>query len=347
MSLLGVILQWFWRPASRPRKAGKAPVPTRPLPGPAKKATREADPEREAAPAIDPGVFQRGILELDGRLSRSDREFLAEFEELLDHGKIPFALPPAAAIDVMRLVDNPQITVQKLSGSIAADPALAGSVLKMANSPLYRGGFVVSNLHTAVVRLGIRNLRMLLLTVVLNSTRVKGKPFQIVSSLTWKHSLLCAQLSSQLAPKAGLDPELAYMAGLFHNVGVLALLASSRKYAMKERRKISSKALVTLLQRRAYALNTRVVKDWNLPEEVGNAVKWYREAQALPDRSRYATLVALANALCKHHGVWVERKRLESGDLQSSLGLRDRDLPRPGEVMGLAQKIERAAVLVE
>jgi HD-like signal output (HDOD) protein len=255
----------------------------------------------------------------------------------------------------MRLVDNPRTTVQNLAVAIAADPAVAGSVLKLANSPLYRGSFVIANLHQAVVRLGMRNLRSMLLAVVLNSTRVKGKPFQSYSTLTWKHSLLCAQICSELARESKLDPEHAYMAGLFHNVGVLAVLSAARKLAVRQQKKISAHGVLELLSRHAYALNGTVIREWNLLDEIVTAVTGYRSWQEMPQDgdtpapgTRYAALVDLSNALCKHYGIWVEYDHIAMAEhpAMEFLGLGPEALPARDWVLATSAKIERAAGVV-
>ena len=51
-----------------------------------------------------------------------------------------FAVPayPATALRLRRLIAGDRYTVPQLAEIVASDPALAATVLSMANSPLYR-----------------------------------------------------------------------------------------------------------------------------------------------------------------------------------------------------------------
>ena len=76
---------------------------------------------------------------------------------------------PDAATRAMAIAKDPNSSLARLSAVIERDPALAASILKLANSPLYRTSCASVSLHQAVVRLGLRECQNLILTVGMRS----------------------------------------------------------------------------------------------------------------------------------------------------------------------------------
>jgi HD-like signal output (HDOD) protein len=359
----------------RPRVAPQAPAPVRPAPPAARGAPAQGAPASSrpveptaatpgaataATPSIDAAAaqrereqaeilasFQHGIvdprfLELD-----VDRRFVEQFDLSVSAGRLELVLPPAAAFDVMRMVDSPNYPVKKVAGAISCEPALAGAVLTLANSPLHRGSVPVESLNDAIVRLGQRQLRLLLLELALHATRVKGRPFEEFSEMTWKHSLLAAQLAFEIGGAAKLDPEQAYMAGLFHDVGVLTVLGAARQLALKERRSVSKQTVLKLIFGHTANFNLHVMQRWSLPAPVAAAVLHRDAPEVAGDDAPLAATTRLANDLCRHHGAWAPQRPVDLAEHPALrlLKIGPERLPRRDEVLAMAWKVERVAQL--
>jgi HD-like signal output (HDOD) protein len=346
------------RPVVAPVEPMDPVAPASPAP---KAAAAAVTPAASAAPATPPHPLTKEELErkallhsfaagiLDPRFKEIDvdHRFLEDFAKLLESGHDDFAVPPAAAFDVMRIVDDAGYPVKKVAAAIACDPTLAGAVLSLANSALHRGAVPVETLPNAIVRLGQKHLRLLLLEIALHSTRVKAKPYETFSTLTWKHSLLTAQLSVVLAGQCGVDADHAYMAGLFHDVGTFAALTAARSLASRQTRRITAQTLLKVIDAHGTALNERVVARWRLPEAVGKAVVHRLAPHEAGDAARLAALVALANDLSRPLGAWVPKRPIDFGKHAGVevLKLDPARLPDEATILELALKIERVAGL--
>jgi HD-like signal output (HDOD) protein len=341
------------RPAGTAGSAGAANPPAAPqsitadataAAGAAKaEAEQRAEREREAlfasfrATIVDPRFQQNDI----------DPRFVDELGAFLARTKEGFAMPPAAAFDVMRLIDDRGYHVRKVAAAISCDPTLAGAVLSLANSPLHRGELEVDSVAGAVVRVGQRHLKLLLLDIALHSTKVRGRPFEPISGALWKHSLLTAQLAHQLAVLARVDPDQAYMAGLFHDIGSFATIAAARRLAQRQERKVSPQTLLACLRRLGYGLNAAIVARWRLPNAVARAVTFRREPEEAQADSRLAMVTELANDLSRPVGAWVETRPIDwdAHRLVRSLGLDPATLPGNATILELALKIEKVGAL--
>jgi putative nucleotidyltransferase with HDIG domain len=108
---------------------------------------------------------------------------------------------------------------------ITLDPALAGSTLRLANSAFFSGGRAVDELCSAIMRLGhkeIYRLAALSLTSRWMNLGVEGYGWEPGDFC--RHSLCVAVAAEYLATKTGgVDPRIAYTAGLLHEIGKLAV----------------------------------------------------------------------------------------------------------------------------
>ena len=112
------------------------------------------------------------------------------------------------------------------AGALAGmDPALACAVLRMANA--VEGGSVPETLvlWEAVDRVGLQGLQRAALDVSKASLSVQG--YQRYLERHFQHALTCATCAAKTASHTGMVPaEEAYVAGLLHDIGRLALVAS-------------------------------------------------------------------------------------------------------------------------
>ncbi|MBM4014078.1 MAG: HDOD domain-containing protein [Planctomycetes bacterium] len=344
-----------------PITPAKSPVVARPRHAPADSAApregptgaagddahAEAERRRQRERAQLLASFRATIVDPRFQENEVDARFVDELGSFLGRSTESFAMPPAAAFDVMRLIDDRGYQVRKVSAAISCDPTLAGAVLSLANSPLHRGDVDVDSVPSAVVRLGQRHLKLLLLDIALHSTKVRGRPFEPFSAALWKHSLLTAQLAHQLAQRTQLDPDQAYMAGLFHDIGSFAVIAAARRLALRQDRKLSPQTLLACQRRHGYALNGTIVARWRLPAAVARAVSCRRRPEEAQSESRLAAVTELANDLSRPLGAWVETRAIDWGAhrLVEALRLDPAVLPSEAAILELAQRVEKVGTL--
>ena len=349
MGLIAQLLGRIWRPArlSPHAHAPVEPLSPRPMSAKAKAPNDPASEQREKEDATLVASFHRGIVDARFLDLDVDRRFVEKFDAQMKGGGDQMALPPASAFDVMRMVDEPNFPVKKVAAAISCEPALAGAVLTLANSPLHRGVVPVENVPESIMRLGQRQLRMLLLEIALHATRVKGRPFEEFSDLTWKHSLLSAQLAHGIATTARIDADHAYMAGLFHDVGVLAVLGAARHLALKEQRPVTKQTVLLLISRDAATFEQRVVARWKLPAAVAAGVLHRRAPETAGEHAPIATATQLANDICRHFGAWSPQRAVDFANhpALAVLKIGADKVPRRGEVMAIAHKVEKVAQL--
>lgn len=149
------------------------------------------------------------------------------------------SLPPGIAAAVRQVsqdatsgsllarLSSPQTNLAAVADLVAANPVLAGNVLKIANSPLYGLRAAIATVEQAIAVVGLGNVRALVFAELLERVEIPGGPTRPARGAMWTHMAQTAVLARRIAPAfSGLDAGVAYTAGLLHDIGKLTLPAA-------------------------------------------------------------------------------------------------------------------------
>lgn len=190
---------------------------------------------------------------------------------------------------------------------IIQDQILAAEVLKVANSPFFRGISKVGRIQDAVLRLGLNEIVNCVMMVTQRRNYATRNPFvQQYMTALWRHSLACAFGAQWLVRKCGypdLAPE-AFIAGLTHDVGKLLVLKALVSVVEKDREapKITKAAadefLATLHPQCGYLL----MEKWNLPESYALICRDHHRPD-FDEANILLVAVRMANEVCHKLGI--------------------------------------------
>lgn len=131
---------------------------------------------------------------------------------------------PQVLLKVLEACNRESVDRRQLAVVCKIDPVLSVAVLKAAHINRCSAAGSVS-IEAAVSRLGAVSVRQLVLNLMVRQCLTPGEFFSWTQLLpVWRHSLKCAFMARQLAQFSGLvQAEEAYLAGLMHDIGKLAL----------------------------------------------------------------------------------------------------------------------------
>ncbi|MBI5542637.1 MAG: HDOD domain-containing protein, partial [Deltaproteobacteria bacterium] len=194
------------------------------------------------------------------------------------------------------------------------DAVLAARVLKVVQSPFYAGRMSVRSLKQAVVRLGLKSLRDLVLDSAVNAKLFQSRGFGSEMATVMRHSTATAYLARAVCLRAGIDGEYAFMCGLFHDLGVAAALLVLEE--MPEAQRQLPGAIwpaISSLHGDAAAL---VVRKWRLPGALEGVVRFHHQIDSDGITRQLTAAVRLADCLTGEIGLPL---RVEgSDDLESN-----------------------------
>jgi HD-like signal output (HDOD) protein len=149
-------------------------------------------------------------------------------------GELAFPTGAQVALRVMQALDNPDCQIETAAKLVQAEPLLAARVVAMSNSVAFnRAGREVTDVRTAVMRLGFRSVRALAMALV--TRQMAGKavaPAQqgLVAQL-WEHTAHVASLAHVIAQRfTHVDPDTALFAGIVHEVGGFYMLSRAEEF---------------------------------------------------------------------------------------------------------------------
>jgi len=209
--------------------------------------------------------------------------------------------------------DDTAASMATIGAIVERDIGLSAKVLKIANSVFYAGRYgPIGDVKQAVARLGIEEVARIC-TTVSTMQMFADKPGIIDMKEFWKHCLGVALVMRHFAERSVETASYqhnAYVAGLFHDVGILILdqYFSPVYKAVRETGKNNPLSLYNL-EREVLGIDhgeigATLLRRWRLPDEICEAVKWHHLPDgAAPEYKKLAQLVNVANFACSALGI--------------------------------------------
>ena len=197
-----------------------------------------------------------------------EKKFLSDFLTDLNANRVVLPTLPEVAMQVRNAVGDPQATTARIEKIINSDPALSTKLLKVVNSPAYRGSEPITNLRMAITRLGTNQVRNLATGLVMEQLYQVTSTDNIKQHLKdlWLHSTRVATLSHVIARRfTKLKPDEAMLAGLIHDIGTLPILnrASLFPQLLEDDEK-----LVAVMQRLHTMIGPAVLDEWGFSRDM-------------------------------------------------------------------------------
>ncbi len=229
-----------------------------------------------------------------------------------DRGELVFSTSVATSLRIKEAIDDPDCSVDTASKVVLNEPLLAARVVAIANSAVYsRMGNDVTNVKSAIARLGFRTLRSVVASLIVRQLAGTSKDpvMRAMVNKLWEHSAQVAALAQVLARRVTkLDPDTAMFAGIVHEVGGFYLLSRAEEFpCLLEKDNLTALPSPTDLpnftdtiidkESAEAKIGRAVLKNLQLPQPVVEAVEalWFG-LRAMPPESLGDTLL-LANEL--------------------------------------------------
>ena len=213
---------------------------------------------------------------------------------------------PAAAIEAIALLQDPDVDVGKLMQTIEYDPGLTSNLLRLANSAYYGGARTISSLRDAIVRLGTKCiLQMVVASAASPLIRPALSGYDLPPGELWRHSVAVAVGAEQVAAALGVQtPDQAFTSGLLHDVGKILLgtfmevdagpiinLARAEQISFE----VAERRVLGIDHAEAGAA---LLEAWELPETIVRVNRWHHSPEGFAGDPLVVDLVHVADALC-------------------------------------------------
>lgn len=221
-------------------------------------------------------------------------------DQVLSHAEKLPALPQIVFRILQDLADE-SANVESLAEHIVSDPAVVARLLAAANSASTGQAQRVTSVRQAMMMLGVARVRNIVATTAIIERYSTLSSFD--SQRLWRHSLGVAICAQYVAEYAGLNPDIAYVAGLLHDIGQLLLYAvDSHAYgevvALRKVRELEiCKAELDVLGVEHAGVGGALARLWKLPNEVADAITGHHATDDNPPQTEMGDVVHIAEVL--------------------------------------------------
>ena len=203
---------------------------------------------------------------------------------------------PSVVIRIRQYLDDPDVSFDTLAKAIEHDPGLTANILRLANSAYFGWSRRVKTVRDAITRLGTNRIfQMVLCMSVAPLVRKPIKGYDMEASELWEHSFAVAVIAEKLTQVLGLrGHEEAFTAGLLHDLGKVVLGtfvevddAPIKRIVQREGKTFTEAERQVLGMDHAETAG-ELLRLWNLPAEVADAVQWHHEPSSCGSKHRAA-----------------------------------------------------------
>lgn len=216
---------------------------------------------------------------------------------------------PEASVKILEAINDPDISIEKLTEVLALSPGLVARLLGLANSAYFGQTRQIKDLRTAIVQvLGLQLVKSLTVGIVLNvqiDTR-QCKCFDTNSF--WMHSLLTAVAAQKLVaiserhhPVTG---SVVYTGGLLLHIGLLVIAYLFPKefdqvLAAKQKDYLELSHEVSLhLGLSQYQMGYMLLNKWQLPDVYQMILRRFEDANLTGNEAEQINILRVSQQIC-------------------------------------------------
>lgn len=182
---------------------------------------------------------------------------------------------PDVVFKVNEEIEQANANPQTVAELITSDIVLAGNVLKLANSPLYRRRAEIQSVEHAIMMLGLENLKNLVIASAFKHVLVSNS--DELRQIAEDSQIIANYASGIASMVTDVTHEDAYLSGLFHNAGMFLLAQRFDNYLDLIKEWAGDPTRIIAAEDEQFGTNHCVVgfilaKHWKLPDIVCYAI---------------------------------------------------------------------------
>ncbi|HEX6996533.1 MAG TPA: HDOD domain-containing protein [Gammaproteobacteria bacterium] len=201
-------------------------------------------------------------------------ERVAALAAVIESGAIESRYAPRRPMllpQLLQAVNDSETSRRELAAIIVRDPALVGSLLRLANSPLYRvSSRPIESVERAIVQLGTDGIRSVVAAAIMQPVfRVAGDRFSRFPHVTWDHTFRAsAAAEAHAAFVEKTDRFAAQLLGLLMGLGTIVVFKVLLDRFRGKRKRPTAALVAAALDAHAAEAARRIAQSWDLSPRI-------------------------------------------------------------------------------
>ncbi len=221
----------------------------------------------------------------------------AALEARLRDGTLDLPILPQVASRILAGGFDDAAEVGPIAALLERDPALTGHVLRVANSPAYSRGAPIQSIQQALIRIGLAQLREIVVAVALKSRVFRVQGFEAAVGALWKHAAVTGAYAKEIARMRRASVESAFLCGLLHDVGKPVVLGVLQEIRVSGGGRLSAHACLEALAPYHTRVGANLAAVWNLPGAVVESIAHHHDFRAAQSHAQAVMITSLADLL--------------------------------------------------
>jgi HD-like signal output (HDOD) protein len=206
---------------------------------------------------------------------------------------------PRVCAQLAEMTAQQAIDAAQLARLIQSDPALAGEIMRAANSPALRPRSPIVSLQQAVSWLGVGEVRNIAMAVMLRGEVFTAPGHEPESEELWREAWLAALWGKEIARERRKHVESAFLAALMHRTGAALALKILSGFEAEQRTVMDAQSFADLVIEFESRFGRLLMSSWRLPDDVQDAACDWRKYRS-SHHSDLAGTVHAAHLLATH-----------------------------------------------
>jgi putative nucleotidyltransferase with HDIG domain len=260
-----------------------------------------------------------------------ENDLARELREKVASGNLELPVLSQTATQVASMCMDGAADARSLANALNHDPALAGHVLRVANSAKYAPVEPIVSLQQAVSRMGMTTVGQIAYAVAIGSRVFHAPGHDEWVHEMWRHAAQTAGWAREIARVKRTSVEGAFVCGLLHDVGEPVLLQAAIDLLARANTNASREQLEPLLHELHGAAGARLARAWKMAPWIADAIEKHHATEAV-EACQDAAIVLLADELAvrmerdEEQFLDNARRELPSTRVVEQLNLYDDDL---------------------
>ena len=217
-----------------------------------------------------------------------------------DPARLDLPMLPTVAMEVLSLCRGEETDAARLAEVLHRDQALAGNVLRVANSAAFAPKVPIASLQQAISRMGMNQVSEIALAVTVRGKLFGAEQHAGLLERIWVHSVASGFFAKEIARLRRKNVETAFLCGLLHDVGKAVLLANLDLLCPNGEEATDPEHLDLLLEEHHPQAGAALTAAWQLPPVICEAVRWHHVPEEAEEHREGALITHLADLLANY-----------------------------------------------
>jgi putative nucleotidyltransferase with HDIG domain len=261
---------------------------------------------------------------------------------------------PSLAVELLSFFKNPDRDLDQIVRLISCEPAMTVEILRRCNSAYFAAESPATSVFEALTQLGFYQVYCIVVAMLANgATSLPDVHEGVNVEQLWRHLVTTAIAASELAQTVGEPKEVAFTAGLLHDIGKLVLASVERsRYSRLQQECNGFGPSLLRAEDAAFGVNHAslggcLLARWKLPPNIATAIILHHNSQENQPFPTLAAIIGVADLIAHTivgHDCDSFEEDLSSGPILQSLKLGHQDIS--SVIANTTQGLDRTEALM-